>query len=86
MSDTTDDMECMFGVWEAHKEHKETLMDKYIWTQANGVEIKVIDMTTNHVQNSLNALINGKIFSSEIDKITKENWIKIFTNELKRRK
>ena len=85
MSDTTDDMECRAAAWEAHKEHKEELMDKYIWTQSNGVEIKVKDMTTSHVQNSLNAINKGMIFFSEIDKFEHDNWIRIFTNELNKR-
>lgn len=82
MSDTTDDMDCMFGAWEARKEHREDLRDKYIWTQANGEEKKVKKMTNDHIRNTLKALNEGRIYYLEKDLESKNLWITIFESEL----
>lgn len=70
-----------------------------IWTTRDGTNIKVENMSTQHIKNTLRCIENGKISFTinlgyfedndfqviEEDDITKEKWIKIFNNELKRR-
>lgn len=74
-------------------------MDK-IWTTKNGEEIRVKDMTTTHILNTLKCIEDGRIrftinlgwFEDNdfqiIDEDTekKEKWIKIFEKELEERK
>lgn len=73
---------------------------KHLWETKDGKQIEVEEMTTSHIINCINCIENGKIqfvinmgwskdndyqeFDEDIDK--KENWLKVFRNELKRRK
>lgn len=71
-----------------------------IWTTQNGVRIKVKDMTTQHILNTLKCIEERRIVflidlgyledndCKIIDEndIEKERWIKIFNEELERRK
>lgn len=71
-----------------------------IWKTKEGKSIKVKDMTTQHIINTLNAIEDGKIqfvinmgWAQDNDYIEydentgeKERWIKVFKEELKRRK
>lgn len=66
-----------------------------IWTTQNGTKIKVKDMTTQHILNTLRCIEEGKItFLIDLgyledndckiideDDIKKENWIRIFNAE-----
>ena len=70
------------------------------WKTKEGKSIKVKDMTTQHIINTLNAIEDGKIqfvinmgWAQDNDYIEydentgeKERWIKVFKEELKRRK
>ncbi|MFR8144773.1 MAG: hypothetical protein ACLU84_06835 [Clostridia bacterium] len=74
--------------------------NEHIWTTQNGDEIKVKDMTSQHILNCIKCIEEGRINFiinmgwaeendyQEFDEDTerKEQWIKIFNNELKRRK
>lgn len=71
-----------------------------IWTTQNGRKINVKDMTTQHILNTLKCIEERRIIflidlgyledndCKIIDEndIKKERWIKIFKEELKRRK
>ena len=71
-----------------------------IWRTKEGKSIKVKDMTTQHIINTLNAIEDGKIqfvinmrWAQDNDYIeydenteAKKRWIKVFKDELKRRK
>ena len=73
---------------------------KNLWKTKDGKQIEVEEMTTSHIINCINCIENGKIqfvinmgwskdndyqeFDEDIDK--KETWLKVFRNELKRRK
>ena len=73
---------------------------KNIWTTQNGTKINVKDMTTKHILNTLKCIEERRIIflidlryledndCKIIDEndIEKEHWIKIFKEELKRRK
>lgn len=70
-----------------------------IWKTQNGNKIKVKDMTTSHILNTLKCIEDGRIkfminlgwFEDndfeiiEEDDIRKERWIRIFNEELERR-
>lgn len=72
---------------------------EHIWITQNGNEIKVKDMTTTHILNTLKCIEEGRIqFTINLgwaedndyqiideDDISKERWIKIFNDELERR-
>lgn len=72
---------------------------EHTWTTQNGANIKVKDMTTTHILNTLRCIEDGRIKFTinlgwaedndfqmiEEDDIRKERWIKIFNEELKRR-
>ena len=71
-----------------------------IWTTQNGIKIDVKDMTTTHILNTLKCIEEGRIqfiinmgwaqdndyqeYDENIGE--KERWIKIFKEELERRK
>lgn len=71
-----------------------------IWTTQNGTRINVKDMTTQHILNTLKCIEEGRIqfiinmgwaqdndyqeYDENIGE--KERWIKIFEEELERRK
>lgn len=71
-----------------------------IWTTQNGKKIKVKDMTTTHILNTIKCIKEGRINfiinmgwaedndyqMYDEDTETKEKWIKIFNDELERRK
>ena len=70
-----------------------------IWTTQNGTKINVKDMTTQHILNTLKCIENRKIlfvvrrYEEDNDFETfdenirvKERWIKIFKEELEKRK
>lgn len=71
-----------------------------VWTTQNGTKINVKDMTTKHILNTLKCIEEGRIVflidlgyledndCKIIDEndIKKERWIKIFNEELERRK
>ena len=70
-----------------------------IWTTQNGTKINVKDMTTQHILNTLKCIEDRKIlfvvrsYEEDNDFETfdenirvKERWIKIFKEELERRK
>lgn len=73
---------------------------EHIWTTQNGTKINVKDMTTQHILNTLKCIESGKIlfvvslgYEEDNDYETfdenigaKERWIKIFKEELDRRK
>lgn len=70
-----------------------------IWKTQNGNKIKVKDMTTSHILNTLKCIEDGRIKFMinlgwledndfeiiEEDDIRKERWIRIFNEELERR-
>lgn len=70
------------------------------WKIQNGSEIKVKDMTTQHILNCIRSIEEGRINfiinmgwaedndyqMYDEDTETKEKWIKIFNKELERRK
>lgn len=72
---------------------------EYIWKTQNGTNIKVKDMTTKHILNTLKCIEDGRIrFTINLgwfedndfqiideNDIAKERWIKIFNDELERR-
>lgn len=74
--------------------------NEHIWTTKNGEEIKIKDMTSQHILNCIKCIEEGRINfiinmgwaedndyqEFEEDTERKEQWIKIFNNELKRRK
>lgn len=72
----------------------------YIWRTKSGKRIPVKDMTTEHIINTLNCIEDERIKFSinlgyfedndcqiiEENNIAKERWIKIFNEELDRRR
>lgn len=74
-------------------------MSYEIWTTKNGEKIKVSDMTTQHIQNTIRCLEDGKIVFLinlgwledndcqviDEDDLEKVNWIKRFKEELIKR-
>lgn len=73
---------------------------EHIWITQNGIEINVKDMTTQHILNTLKCIKEGRIvFLMDLgyledndckiideNDIERERWIKIFEEELERRK
>ena len=71
-----------------------------IWTTQNGTKINVKDMTTQHILNTLKCIEDGRIqfiinmgwatdndyqeFDEDVER--RDHWIKIFEEELERRK
>lgn len=71
-----------------------------IWTTQNGTKINVKDMTTKHILNTLKCIEDGRIqfiinmgwatdndyqeFDEDVE--LRDHWIKIFEEELERRK
>lgn len=71
-----------------------------IWTTQNGTKINVKDMTTKHILNTLKCIEDGRIqfiinmgwatdndyqeFDEDVER--RDHWIKIFEEELERRK
>lgn len=53
-------------------------IDEGIWTQRDGTRIRVTDMTIQHIINTIRMLKRGNAFF-------KDEWIKVFTQELQRR-
>jgi len=75
-------------------------MNDYVWKTRDGNEIKVTDMTSQHIINCINCLETGKIiftinmgwapdndYQEYCEDVEREKkWIKIFKTELARRK
>ncbi len=77
MSDTTDNIELFSGSYEAYLERNTEIIENKIWIMKSGKEIKVPDMETSHIENSLNMLKRNK---------EKSIFINIFEDELRLRK
>ncbi|EDW9898075.1 hypothetical protein MKA87_004391 [Salmonella enterica] len=64
-------------------------MDKYAtnytWVTKSGDHVQVPKMTTAHIINSLAWLCCDSDMNDEKDNLTVRKWIKVFTEELKRR-
>ena len=70
-----------------------------IWTTKDGKKIKVKDMTTEHIKNTIKCIEDGRIHFTinlgwaedndyqiiDEDVWTRDNWIKIFKEELENR-
>ncbi len=80
MSDTTDDMEALSGLYELYLEREAEIIENKIWIMRSGKKIRVSDMETSHIENSLNMIKRKKATSTSLI------FVKIFEDELKSRK
>lgn len=71
LADIEAERAAFFGIAQA-------MIDQGLWTQRDGTQISVRDMTRSHIENTIAMLERG-------DSIFKQKWIAVFRNELKNR-
>lgn len=59
-------------------------MKKHYWTTRDGEKILVFNMTTSHLRNTINCILNGKITGRYKNRHV-NNWRQILESELNKR-